>query len=340
VQNHAASRIVAADGISFFYINYGLSVSAAQTACAQRGSGWNLAAIESDAENTAVTPLITASTWIGLNDLTTQGVWAWSTGSPALYTNWNSGEPNLIGSERYVEIGTDGKWNNVASGWLKNVLCSVRVPFAGAPHGACNGAQGHHLLFCTFHPLCLFLNPCFHHVLNGISVNLEVLHPLLSFCYSMLKHLSQQRTTEPDFQLCWPQNHVAIRQTTVGSVTFYLVNSVLSWSAAQAACTRMGLGWDLATISSAAENAAVTQLTSDPVWIGLSDNVIQGTYSWVSGSASSYTNWDTGEPNQAGVERVTFLKGKTDAFAGKWNNVRPTDQFRYVCSVRASPTTL
>jgi hypothetical protein len=127
LQNHAVSRNVASGDISFFLINYALSVSAAQTACAQRGSGWNLATIESAAENTAVTPLITASTWIGLNDLTTQGVWAWSTGSPALYRNWNTNEPNLIGSERYVEIGTDGKWNNVGTSSNKRALCSVRI---------------------------------------------------------------------------------------------------------------------------------------------------------------------------------------------------------------------
>jgi hypothetical protein len=32
--------------------------------------------------------------WIGFNDLATEGVWQWSSGEAAAYTNWAGGEPN------------------------------------------------------------------------------------------------------------------------------------------------------------------------------------------------------------------------------------------------------
>jgi hypothetical protein len=121
---------------------------------------------------------------------------------------------------------------------------------------------------------------------------------------------------------------------SVGSVTFRYFPSRLSWADSQASCASIGSGWDLATIASLEENTAATQLVGDNVWIGFNDELQQGTFNWASGAASTYTSWSWGEPNMFGVERHTFLKGKTDLEFGRWNNLQGSNTLQYLCSVR------
>jgi len=62
--------------------------------------------------------------WIGLHDPAGTGTWTWVTAEPLAYTNWSGGEPNNIGTERWVEIFASGVWNNIIDspitplGWL------------------------------------------------------------------------------------------------------------------------------------------------------------------------------------------------------------------------------
>merc|ERR1711915_403683 len=54
----------------------------------------------------------------------------------------------------------------------------------------------------------------------------------------------------------------------------------------------------LATIESQAEQDAVYALTgSTGAWIGFADFLDEGTFSWVDGTAASFTNWRNNQPN-------------------------------------------
>ena len=54
-------------------------------------------------------------------------------------------------------------------------------------------------------------------------------------------------------------------------------------------------------------------------WIGLTDEVTEGVWRWVTGEAYSYTSWNPGEPNNSGNEDyVQFVGG------GKWNDLANT----------------
>jgi len=81
-----------------------------------------------------------------------------------------------------------------------------------------------------------------------------------------------------------------------------------SWTDARAAAVAMGPGWDLATITSGAEDAFVTSLLpiSPPsrshYWLGGTDAAAEGTFVWVTGEPFTYTNWWPGEPNNSGNE--------------------------------------
>lgn len=82
----------------------------------------------------------------------------------------------------------------------------------------------------------------------------------------------------------------------------------ITWTDARAATLALGGNWDLATITSAAEESFVTSLLSanppsrSHFWLGASDTAVEGSYVWVTGESFSYTNWWSAEPNNVGNE--------------------------------------
>lgn len=81
-----------------------------------------------------------------------------------------------------------------------------------------------------------------------------------------------------------------------------------TWSDARADALALGGGWDLATITSAAEDGFVSSLlptspaSRSHFWLGASDAATEGTFAWVTGESFTYTNWWGGEPNNVGNE--------------------------------------
>lgn len=81
-------------------------------------SSGHLVTIGSSAENEYVQSIAKKSTassyWIGLSNVGDSGTFSWVTGESLSYKNWSSGNPsNSNGIEKYVELTTDGKWNDV-----------------------------------------------------------------------------------------------------------------------------------------------------------------------------------------------------------------------------------
>ena len=74
-------------------------------------------------------------------------------------------------------------------------------------------------------------------------------------------------------------------------------------------------------VTDATTNAWLWEQTGNTsTWIGLSDIDHDGTYTWVSGCSSTYTNWEYAEPNLPGVQYyVYFWQGRS----GKWDNLWP-----------------
>ena len=119
-------------------------------------------------------------------------------------------------------------------------------------------------------------------------------------------------------------------------------NSGLTWAAAKKFCEDQG-GY-LAVISSAEENAAISQFLNTMIengssentssqnsikncyWIGIYRDDIEGDWKSVTSEAVEYTNWSSGEPNnQDGKELYVHLYGKKDQSniengIGEWND--------------------
>lgn len=98
---------------------------------------------------------------------------------------------------------------------------------------------------------------------------------------------------------------------------WYLATSPLDWHSAEAFA--VASGGHLATVRSQAENDWILATYYQPgssLWIGYTDEALEGTFVWSSGEPTVYTNWHPGEPNNQGGEDYTAL----DTTSGTWND--------------------
>jgi cysteine-rich repeat protein len=105
-----------------------------------------------------------------------------------------------------------------------------------------------------------------------------------------------------------------------------------NWPDAKTACATYS-GSYLASLTTASENLAMSGLTiTGNSWIGLNDQVSEGTFVWDHGETFSYSNWAVGEPNDSGGEDCVVLQTLL-----AWNdgtcNTTLTD---YICEVETA----
>ncbi len=113
---------------------------------------------------------------------------------------------------------------------------------------------------------------------------------------------------------------------------------ILRWEDAEKVCE--GMGGHLVVINNARENEFVRNLINSSnldgflyTAIGYSDSRSEGTWEWIDGSDSGYTNWSVNEPNNGGDY---VLGGQDHAFmleAGDWDDGsgEGSDIHFYVC---------
>jgi hypothetical protein len=114
-------------GHYYEYIEAPMSWTAAKAAAEALtfgGKQGHLVTIASAGENAFVVSLAGAGDlrgWIGFTDAALPGTFAWITGEPVTYTNWDGNEPNNTGGiEDYVEIFKSGRWNDNTNNYYGN----------------------------------------------------------------------------------------------------------------------------------------------------------------------------------------------------------------------------
>jgi len=111
-------------------------------------------------------------------------------------------------------------------------------------------------------------------------------------------------------------------QNNYNGHSYYRSTGLMTWTAARASCISMG--GHLVTVTTAAENSFIYGLWPSG-WIGLTDEVTEGTWKWVTGEPYSYSSWNGGEPNNSGNEDyVQFVSG------GRWNDLGNNYSLNYV----------
>jgi len=119
-------------------------------------------------------------------------------------------------------------------------------------------------------------------------------------------------------------SHAAVRETRVNPSNGHVYQVIsqadesgMTWADAEAeAVSRAG---HLVTINDAAENAWVLARFGswrNELWIGYTDQAVEGTFEWISGQPGGYENWAGGEPSNSGDEDYVHMW----TWDGRWND--------------------
>jgi len=120
-------------------------------------------------------------------------------------------------------------------------------------------------------------------------------------------------------------------QNNYNGHSYYRSTGSAVWTTARQNCINMG--GHLVTITTSGENSFIFGLWPSG-WIGLTDEVTEGTWRWVTGETYSYSSWNSGEPNNSGnVDYIQFVGG------GKWNDLNNSSSLPYVLEFEYIVTT-
>jgi hypothetical protein len=112
---------------------------------------------------------------------------------------------------------------------------------------------------------------------------------------------------------------------------YMFCTSPANWTTSRDNCGKYG--YHLVSMTSEDENTFVAEtaagLANGAWWIGLNDREREGRFVWVNGDAVTYTNWESGQPNnyldQDCGDILRYPPKPT------WNDARCNEQLRYVC---------
>jgi hypothetical protein len=115
-------------------------------------------------------------------------------------------------------------------------------------------------------------------------------------------------------------------EKTWSSTNYVVCLNLMDWEEAQEVCESVDMF--LITIDSSSEQSWMEGVTSDDVWIGLNDMDIEDSWEWIDGGTSSYTNWDTDQPDNYGNQDCVI--SQTSA-GGEWDDMACSDSYDFVC---------
>ena len=132
--------------------------------------------------------------------------------------------------------------------------------------------------------------------------------------------------------VCEFENYYIPSKTTVYNGNIYcLYDELVSWYTAYNVCENMG--GHLATITSAEEQKIITDLCYGSFytayWLGATDDSSEGDWKWVTGEPFSYTNWSSGEPNNANSKEHYLEQYYT------WNDYIDNGYRGFICEIES-----
>jgi len=113
---------------------------------------------------------------------------------------------------------------------------------------------------------------------------------------------------------------------------YMLCTSYRTWSDAEAYCEKYG--YTLVSVDDSSEDAFVYEAAHDTSrygswWIGLSDSASEGSWVWVDGTTASYTDWASGQPDDAygGQDCGAFLL----SYSSQWYDLSCSSYIFAIC---------
>ena len=302
--------------------------------------------------------------WIGYNDRNSEGSFSWVDGTSNSFTKWSGGEPNNSGEEDCVESWTSGgNWNDQKCDQSRYFVCNypkyVGIRMAKNWNDAnqyCKDSYGTTLATITNSNENIYVRNAVLHA--GMASGDDVwigYHDISSegsFSWTdgassgYTKWSSGEPNNSGNNEDCveswssdgnWNDLTCSSSRYFVCNYPKYMaVKLAKNWDDANTFC-QATFGTSLATISSERENrmalysgTALGLSISNSYWIGFNDHNSEASFSWIDGSSTSYTNWDSGEPNNSGEEDCTLMwKGN-----GKWNDDKCSLSKYFICNYK------
>jgi len=115
--------------------------------------------------------------------------------------------------------------------------------------------------------------------------------------------------------------------------SIYFLGGQSTWDIAQTEAR--SYGGNLVTINNREEQIFLAGLfAGQAVWIGFNDAQTEGTFRWISGETSTYTNWEGGQPNNDNnVQDFAFLQTN-----GSWNDDSGNNARQGIVEIKNSST--
>jgi hypothetical protein len=120
-----------------------------------------------------------------------------------------------------------------------------------------------------------------------------------------------------------------------GSSIYYLSPTKAVYADAVAGCTAWASDAKLAVITSSAEQTFIDAIDGKNLagyarWIGATR--VNGAFAWNDGSALSYTNWASGQPDNVGGGENCLGSGRPGLAPGAWHDLNCiTTSMYYLC---------
>ena len=115
----------------------------------------------------------------------------------------------------------------------------------------------------------------------------------------------------------------------LGIGRFSVISGTRTWAQAKAHAETQG--GTLATFANQVEwNLAMQSIGTDALldvgglWIGATDEVVEGTWAWVTGEPFVFTLWETGQPDNSNNSDYAAVAGDLGGTSGKWYDYRAT----------------
>ena len=297
------------NGHRYFRSNFTRNWATAKDTAGKLGA--HLVTITDEAENNFVSGDGNQA-WIGLTDEASEGNFVWVTGEPFVYSNWWPGNPNNTGGiEDHVFMNFYGstKWVDHSGTDLNLFIiefeCStspVPAQTAGLPSGSVFpiGVTTNSFTYtdaCQFTATCSFTVTVINNLPTTMTCPANIQVNATSAAGATVNY--SQPVIAGSCQQCTLPNSLPgfTYLGEFGGHTYFRSNFTRHWRTAKDTANR--LGGHLVTITSEAENNFVTG-DGNPAWIGLTDEVTEGEFKWVTNEPFVYSNWWPGNPNNTG----------------------------------------
>lgn len=274
-----------------------------------------LVTIESEEENTFLTPFVAVSAYIGFNDLSEEGVFKWLSGKEAVYTNWNEGEPNdSATNEDCGALYTNGKWNDLPCTRATSFICEDVIIKSEIDSGdacdTCLSVINFSQADSDGDKIGDVCDNCPNSP-NEDQLNSELIH------FNCV-----------DEMVCYEQYKCSLY---LFKSKYYLFcnESPMAFADADNFCKLNNS--KLVVIETAEENQFIQSKITGNTIIGFTDTETEGTFKWIDNSFISYTNWRETQPDDyQGAEDCGMIYPD-----GTWNDAGCESAMNFICETES-----